>query len=78
MNIPLSDLLAPGTDFGDRAEYCYIGIFRSKSNVDNLWEIGSKFFRRYYVVYDASAYEDRKMLFLGIAPKNPSVDLLKP
>jgi len=59
MYIPLSDLLAPGTDFGARADYCYIGVFESQSGLDDLWEIGSKFFRRYYVVYDASGYQER-------------------
>jgi hypothetical protein len=54
MYIPLEDLLAPGSDFGDRDDYCYVGVFMSKSGVQDLWEIGSKFFRRYYVVYDAS------------------------
>ena len=54
MYIPLIDLLAPGSDFGDSADYCYVGVFMSKSGVQDLWEIGSKFFRRYYVVYDAS------------------------
>lgn len=29
MEIPLIDLLAPGTDFDDRADYCYIGVFDS-------------------------------------------------
>jgi hypothetical protein len=80
MYIPIRDLLAPGADFGDRADYCYIGVFESQSGVDDLWEIGSKFFRRYYVVYDASVYQERDQdfLLLGIAPKNPAIDLLKP
>ena len=56
MYVPLVDLIAPGTDFGDRADFCYIGVFESKAGIDDLWEIGSKFFRRYYVVYDASVY----------------------
>jgi hypothetical protein len=56
MYIPLVDLIAPGSDFGDRDDYCYIGVFESKAGIENLWEIGSKFFRRYYVVYDASIY----------------------
>jgi hypothetical protein len=78
--IPLLSLLAPGSDFDDSDSFCYIGLFMAQSGQENLWEIGSKFFKDYYVVYDASMYQERgeEMLLVGIAKKNQDADLLKP
>jgi hypothetical protein len=78
--IPLMSLLAPGTDFDDSSSYCYIGIFMAKSGQNDLWEIGSKFFKDYYVVYDASVYQERgeNMLLVGIAKKNQNANILRP
>lgn len=72
MDFKFSDILVPGGNFGDSDDKCYATVFMSKiEKPGNIWEVGTIFFKKYYVVYDMTAYNTRgaDMLLMGIAPR---------
>ena len=79
MNFKFSDILVPGGNFDDSDSVCYVSIFMSNTNRPNIWEVGTIFFKNYYVVYDMTAYNTRgeDMLLMGIAPRASDDIILK-
>lgn len=66
------DLLIPAKNFGDSANHCYVGVFRSMKADQQTWYLGNLFMKDYYIVYDMTPYDERNENYIqiGIAPQN--------
>ena len=68
-------LKTPGMFLGQSENRCYLGVFPNNATETdeefrNHWVLGSKFLNQFYVVFDASNFEDG--LQVGIGLKNAS------
>ena len=58
MDFKMADILVPGGNFGDSDDKCYMTVFMGTKNREGeIWELGTIFFKKYYVVYDMTPYE---------------------
>jgi len=69
-----SNLLIPGSQFGDSDDTCYLSIFRSKlTDKQDTWFMGNSIMNFLYMVYDMTPLEQGSdFIQVGIAPINPS------
>ena len=71
IDLPLQDLFFPETS--STGINCVSKIAASGEGNDTRIFLGDPFFRRNYVVYDMTPYDERNLDYIqiGIAPKNP-------
>jgi len=65
--------MVSGTAFGDTADTCYVGVFRSLvPSQQTIWYMGNIVMNQFYMVFDMSPLETGETFIqVGIAPRNP-------
>lgn len=76
MTLPGADIMFESEEIDEDNKYCYLGIYFEQlpSYDTDVWTVGSKLLKNYYVVFDQTPFNERSENhnFVGFAKKNPN------